>query len=76
MELIIEGLKCPEGSGVMYVAPTQGQARVIIWNVIMEIGREVIKVFMVWSISIGINYQRTNDIMSWLNGVNGKPHQF
>ena len=42
MELIIEGLKCPEGSGVMYVAPTQGQARVIIWNVLMEIGREVI----------------------------------
>ena len=23
MELIIEGLKCPTGSGVMYVAPTQ-----------------------------------------------------
>jgi hypothetical protein len=42
MELIIEGLKCPTGSGVMYVAPTQGQARVIIWNVLMELGREVI----------------------------------
>lgn len=42
MELIIEGLRCPQGSGVMYVAPTQGQARVIIWNVLMELGREVI----------------------------------
>lgn len=40
--LIIEALQCPQGSGVMYVAPTQGQARVIIWNVLMEIGREVI----------------------------------
>ena len=40
--LLIEGLQCPQGSAVMYVAPTQGQARVIIWNVLMEIGREVI----------------------------------
>jgi len=42
IELILEGLQCPEGSGVMYVAPTQGQARVIIWQVLMELGREVI----------------------------------
>ena len=42
MELIIEGLQCPQGSAVMYVAPTQGQARVIIWNVLMDLGREVI----------------------------------
>lgn len=40
--LLIEGLQCPAGSGVMYVAPTQGQARVIIWQVLMELGREVI----------------------------------
>ena len=40
--LILEGLKCPQGSGVMYVAPTQGQARVIIWQVLMDLGREVI----------------------------------
>jgi phage terminase large subunit-like protein len=26
----------------MYIAPTQGQARVIIWQVLMELGREVI----------------------------------
>lgn len=40
--LILEGLRCPQGSGVMYVAPTQGQARVIIWQVLMDLGREVI----------------------------------
>jgi phage terminase large subunit-like protein len=40
--LIIEALQCPAGSAVLYVAPTQGQARQIIWDVLMEIGREVI----------------------------------
>lgn len=40
--LLLEGLNCPAGSGVMYVAPTQGQARVIIWNVLLELGRELI----------------------------------
>jgi len=40
--LLIEGLKCPKGSGVMYVAPTQGQARVIIWDLLMDIGNEII----------------------------------
>ena len=42
VELLIEGLKCPKGSGVMYVAPTQGQARVIIWDLLMELGQEII----------------------------------
>ena len=41
--LLIEGLKCPNGSGVMYVSPTQSQARVIIWSLLLEIGRDVIK---------------------------------
>lgn len=40
--LILEGLNCPQGSGVMYVAPTQGQARVIIWQLLLDLGREVI----------------------------------
>lgn len=40
--LLVYGLRCPTGSGVMYIAPTQGQARVIIWDVLMELGREVI----------------------------------
>ncbi len=42
VSLLIEGLKCPKGSGVMYVAPTQGQARVIIWNLLMELGQDII----------------------------------
>lgn len=40
--LLIEGLRCPAGSAVLYVAPTNGQARQIIWNVLLELGREVI----------------------------------
>ena len=40
--LIIKGLSCPTGSGVMYVAPTQGQARVIIWQLLLDLGRDVI----------------------------------
>ena len=41
--LFIEALRCPAGSAVLYVAPTNGQARQIIWNVLMELGREVIQ---------------------------------
>jgi hypothetical protein len=41
--LLIKGLTCPQGASVMYIAPTQGQARVIIWDVLMELGREVIQ---------------------------------
>jgi len=40
--LLIEGLRCPAGSAVLYVAPTNGQARQIIWNVLMDLGRDVI----------------------------------
>lgn len=40
--LLIEALQCPKGSGVMYVAPTQGQARVIIWNLLLDLGRPII----------------------------------
>lgn len=42
VSLLIEGLKCPKGSAVMYVAPTQGQARQIIWDLLMDLGRDVI----------------------------------
>jgi len=41
--LLIEALKCPAGSAVLYVAPTNGQARQIIWQVLMDLGREVIQ---------------------------------
>ena len=41
--LLIEALNCPAGSAVMYVAPTMGQARTIIWELLHEIGRPVVK---------------------------------
>ena len=41
--LLIEALRCPAGSAVLYVAPTNGQARQIIWHVLMELGRDVIQ---------------------------------
>ena len=41
--LLIEGLNCPEGSAVMYIAPTIGQARTIIWDLLHDLGRQVIK---------------------------------
>jgi hypothetical protein len=41
--LLIEALNCPEGSSVMYVAPTIGQARTIIWDLLHDLGRQVIK---------------------------------
>ena len=43
VSLLIEGLNCPEGSSVMYIAPTLGQARTIIWDLLHELGRPVIK---------------------------------
>lgn len=42
VNLLVEGLRCPKGSAVMYVAPTQGQARQIIWDALMDLGRDVI----------------------------------
>lgn len=43
VSLLIEGLNCPEGSAVMYIAPTIGQARTIIWDLLHDLGRQVIK---------------------------------
>ena len=43
VSLLVEGLKCPAGSAVLYVAPTQGQARQIIWDLLLDLGREVIQ---------------------------------
>jgi len=41
--LLIEALNCPEGSAVMYIAPTLGQARTIMWDLLLDLGRPVIK---------------------------------
>ena len=40
--LLIKGLESPAGSHVMYVAPTQGQARTIIWQMLLDLGFGVI----------------------------------
>ena len=40
-KLIIEGLQCTRGH-VFYVAPTQGQARDIMWQTLLEVGHPVI----------------------------------
>jgi hypothetical protein len=40
---IIKGLECPsKDAGVMYVAPTQGMARVLCWNLLIELGGSAI----------------------------------
>jgi len=39
--LILEGLQCKKGH-VFYVAPTQGQARDIMWQTLLEVGNPVI----------------------------------
>ncbi len=41
--LLIEGLNCPMGSAVMYIAPTLGMARTIMWDLLHELGRPIIK---------------------------------
>lgn len=42
VSLLVEGLQCPPGSCVMYVAPTLQQAKVILWDLLMDLGREII----------------------------------
>jgi len=72
--LLVEGLRCPPGSAVMYVAPTQGQARQIIWDVLMDLGRDVIQSSHVNNMDITlINgakiYVRGSDRPDTLRGV-------
>lgn len=40
---LYEALQAPKGSAVVYVAPTQAQARQICWEALLEEGRELIK---------------------------------
>jgi phage terminase large subunit-like protein len=72
--LLVEGLRCPQGSAVMYVAPTQGQARQIIWDVLMDLGKDVIQSSHVNNMDITlINgakiYVRGSDRPDTLRGV-------
>jgi hypothetical protein len=74
ISLIVEGLKCPKGSAVMYVAPTQGQARQIIWDVLMDLGRDVIQSSHVNNMDITLVngakiYVRGSDRPDTLRGV-------
>lgn len=41
--LLAKALEAPEGSAVVYVAPTLGQARQICWDALLQEGRSVIK---------------------------------
>ena len=40
--LVVNGLQAEKGH-VFYVAPTQGQARDIMWNLLLDVGKDVIK---------------------------------
>ena len=41
--LLIKALEAPEGSAVLYVSPTLGQSRQIIWDLLLDLGRPVVK---------------------------------
>lgn len=41
--LLIKALEAPEGAAVLYVSPTLGQSRQIIWDVLMDLGKPIIK---------------------------------
>ena len=72
--LLVEGLKCPKGSAVMYVAPTQGQARQIIWDLLLDLGRDVIQSAHINNLDITLVngakiYVRGSDRPDTLRGV-------
>lgn len=41
--LLIKALEAPEGAAVLYVSPTLGQSRQIIWDLLLDLGRPVVK---------------------------------
>lgn len=72
--LIIEGLQCPAGSAVLYVSPTMGQSRQIVWDLLLDLGREIIQTSNVNNLDITlINgariYVRGADRPDTLRGV-------
>jgi predicted phage terminase large subunit-like protein len=72
--LLIEGLKCPQGSAVLYVSPTMGQSRQIIWDLLLDLGREVIQNSHVNNLDITLingarSYVRGADRPDTLRGV-------
>lgn len=72
--LLIEGLRCPQGSAVLYVSPTMGQSRQIIWDLLLDLGKDVIQSSHVNNLDITlINgariYVRGADRLDTLRGV-------
>ena len=62
--LLVKALQTTKGH-VFYVAPTQGQARDIMWNLLLELGNEVIKNSHVNNMQITL----INDIIISLKGA-------
>ena len=62
--LVVNGLQADKGH-VFYVAPTQGQARDIMWNLLLDIGKEVIKSSHVNNMQITL----INDVIISLKGA-------
>ena len=62
--LIVNGLQAIKGH-VFYVAPTQGQARDIMWNLLLDVGKDVIKSSHVNNMQITL----INDVIISLKGA-------
>ena len=62
--LIVNGLQATKGH-VFYVAPTQGQARDIMWNLLLDVGKDVIKSSHVNNMQITL----INDVIISLKGA-------
>ena len=62
--LLVKALSTDKGH-IFYVAPTQGQARDIMWNMLLELGSEVIKASHVNNMQITL----TNNIIISLKGA-------
>jgi phage terminase large subunit-like protein len=66
VKLLIHGLGCPHAdTNVMYVAPTQSQARTIIWKQLMDLGRDVIKASHINNMEITL----INDVIIYVRGA-------
>ena len=62
--LVVNGLQAEKGH-VFYVAPTQGQARDIMWNLLLDVGKDVIKNSHVNNMQITL----INDVIISLKGA-------
>jgi len=42
VNLLVNGANAPKGSDVMYIAPTQGMARKLVWKLLLSMGADII----------------------------------